>query len=1050
FYNTPKYENTNNPYSEKDFEASPLNRVLKQAAPGYDWRMGGGHEIEMDYQSNTNTEVKRYEVSLTFANNTYTPQLVLSGSYNQGELYKSVTKDENHSGSTKNHTTEEFKDAEGRVLLKRTYADMPSAPQERHDTYYVYDIYGNLSYVLPPSAEPNSALPNSAKLNELCYQYTYDHRNRLVEKKIPGKDKEYIVYNRLDQPVLTQDAHLRSQNRWLFTKYDAFGRVAYTGVMTSSSTRTTLQNTLNSLSNMSVNKQGSATTIAGTSIYYNNGAYPTNDIVELHTINYYDNYTFDKAGGNSETSYGVTPITNAKGLATGSKVRVLTTTSPAQWITNVTYYDIKGRPIYNYSHNPYLETTDKVKSELGFDGRVTRVTTTHQKGTSPAITTEEIYEYDHQNRLLTHKQSINGATNPEVIVSNQYDELGQLERKGVGGKNSQSRLQTVDYSYNIRGWLKQINNPGNLGNDLFAFKIGYNEGTNPLYNGNISLTQWRSANTDNSLKTYNYTYDALNRIKTAIDNLDRYSLSNVSYDKNGNILSLTRKGHIVANPVSTNSAHFDTMDNLTYTYQANSNKLLKVSDAIVTPSAVQGEFKDDHNQTTPDPTNDYTYDANGNMKTDTNKGITNINYNHLNLPTQISINGMGQTGTITYIYDATGVKMRKTVSTGATTDYAGNYIYENGTLKFFSHPEGYVEPDGTNFDYVYQYKDHLGNIRLNYKDISTTSTPILEIIEENNYYPFGLKHKGYNNVINGTDHPYGFGGKEEQNELSINWIDITARNYDPALGRWMNIDPLAEQMRRHSPYNYAFNNPIFFIDPDGLSPCPTGNCVEGFDEIDSNSGSDVVTGDNVANELDEVVVVAEKKSSTETTSKSNQKVGYPYNVSLGMLKIAMHLANPKGGIMFSKTEGQATGNQNMIRQGGRETDVDWVEGDQIMNAAPNPSITRKPKGDGKTNATLRNTDNAKDVLTRTSNGIDHVNRSNNIADVEVVGTPLDSITFFKVTRTAVNENGSTQTKVDTVGSGFSGPVSTHKYKPFSEGFNENVRPRIIKIKLPKQ
>ena len=93
-----------------------------------------------------------------------------------------------------------------------------------------------------------------------------------------------------------------------------------------------------------------------------------------------------------------------------------------------------------------------------------------------------------------------------------------------------------------------------------------------------------------------------------------------------------------------------------------------------------------------------------------------------------------------------------------------------------------------------------------------------EIVEESNYYPFGLKHKGYNNVINGTHHPYGFGGKEENDELGLEWLDFGARNYDPALGRWMNLDPLAEDMRRHSPYNYAFNNPLRFIDPDGMAP----------------------------------------------------------------------------------------------------------------------------------------------------------------------------------------------------------------------------------------
>ncbi|AUC16620.1 hypothetical protein BTO06_16345 [Tenacibaculum sp. SZ-18] len=231
------------------------------------------------------------------------------------------------------------------------------------------------------------------------------------------------------------------------------------------------------------------------------------------------------------------------------------------------------------------------------------------------------------------------------------------------------------------------------------------------------------------------------------------------------------------------------------------------------------------------------------MISDANKGITSIEYNHLNLPTKVSMGSIGKTGTtltgtIDYVYDATGVKLSKKVTEligsrppAIITQYAGNHIYENGNLQFFNHAEGYTQPviaSGStaisSFDYVYQYKDHLGNIRLSYTDVNGDGviTASTEIIEEKNYYPFGLQHKGYNSdysgIGNSTAEKFSFGGKELNQELGLEWHDFGARNYDASLGRWMNIDPLAEQMRRHSPYNYAFNNPIYFIDPDGMAP----------------------------------------------------------------------------------------------------------------------------------------------------------------------------------------------------------------------------------------
>uniref|UniRef100_UPI003305A9AA DUF6443 domain-containing protein n=1 Tax=uncultured Croceitalea sp. TaxID=1798908 RepID=UPI003305A9AA len=782
-----------NAYSEKEYEASPLNRVLKQAAPGKDWKLassGNDNTIEMEYSASTSSEVRRFKVNLTLTNGTYVPSLVQSGYYMDGELYKNVTKDENHDGSaTKNHTTEEFTNKMGQVVLKRTYNDGTA-----HDTYYVYDDFGNLTYVLPPKVDTSDGI-SAVELDELCYQYKYDYRNRLVEKKIPGKGWEYLVYNKLDQPIMTQDPNLDAQNKWLFTKYDAFGRVAYTGLSNATtSSRTALQNTVNGLNNHYVTKSSSYIWIAGTKVYYNNGVYPTG-ISEVHTMNYYDTYEDTDGLSVPATVLGQAKATNTKGLATVSKVRVLGTND---WITTITGYDIKGRPIYTASKNNYLNTTDIVESRLDFTGRVLETKTTHTKGTNPAIVTTDLFDYDAMGRMTSQRQTINGQ-GQQTIVENGYDELGQLTGKTVGGG-----LQTVDYNYNVRGWLKSINNTASLGNDLFAFDINYNtadHGGTALYNGNISETEWRTAN-DNTLRWYHYGYDALNRITGATDNTGNYNLYDLTYDKNGNILSLKRKGN-----TNSGATSFGTMDNLTYHYSSGevSNKLLRVRDWTTNAEG----FKDSASPTS----DDYTYDANGNMLRDLNKGInTDIGYNHLNLPTSVTLGS----GTISYIYDATGVKLKKTVGS-SVTEYAGNYIYENGNLQFFSHAEGYVDVEG-GYDYIYQYKDHLGNVRLSYTDNNGT----LEIIEENNYYPFGLKHKGYNGSVsplgNDVAQRWKFGGKELNDELNLDWYDVSARNYDPAIGRWMNLDPLAEQMRRHSPYNYAFDNPIYFTDPDGMAP----------------------------------------------------------------------------------------------------------------------------------------------------------------------------------------------------------------------------------------
>jgi RHS repeat-associated protein len=147
--------------------------------------------------------------------------------------------------------------------------------------------------------------------------------------------------------------------------------------------------------------------------------------------------------------------------------------------------------------------------------------------------------------------------------------------------------------------------------------------------------------------------------------------------------------------------------------------------------------------------------------------------------------------------------------------------------------QGYVRPINvgaqTVYQYVYQYRDHLGDNRLSYADDDQTATVHLTLIEESNYDAFGMKHQGYNNVISslGSSRAQGlkYNGKELQEEYGLNWYDYGARFYDPAVGRWHVPDPMAEKYYSHSPYCYVGNNPISRIDPDGNT---WGDIVVGF------------------------------------------------------------------------------------------------------------------------------------------------------------------------------------------------------------------------------
>ena len=615
-----------------------------------------------------------------------------------------------------------------------------------------------------------------------------------------------------------------------------------------------------------------------------------------------------------------TVTTATKGLATGSWMRVPTTTAETKAETTSTLYDYKYRPIRTYTAN-YLGGYTNTDSKLdAFSGLLQYTVQNHKRTSSDSeLAVKEAFTYSSQKRLLTHTHQINGGAE-QLLADNTYDELGKLTSKKVGN-TSALPLQNVNYSYNVRGWLTQINEikalqKGTDPKDLFGFKINYNSidadtaVANPLYNGNIAETFWQFGDDgDLVYRGYGYKYDSLNRLKDASYQRPGFNNpvpksydENLTYDKNGNIMSLKRNGD------ADDQLNLFTIDDLSYEYLANSNKLMRVSEAQ--PTATSG-FKDGN--TTGD---DYAYDANGNMTVDKNKNITAITYNHLNLPTKIIFT----TGNIVYIYTASGQKMQKIVTDGTnttTTDYLGGYQYQNTVLQFFPTAEGYVKNtpiSGTNsYSYVFNYTDHLGNVRISYTQ--NPSTNALTILDENSYYPFGLKHTISNAVVQGQDYKYQYNGKELQDELGLNSYDFGARNYDAALGKFMNIDPKAEQYSFQSTYAFANNNPIFYIDFNG-----EGVNGDYFTEEGKYLGNDGVDDKKVYSVKEEDYKPIEGKKGTYSISKSTElkwSSGNSVNIDDFKFMSSVLYAESSGGFketlgIFNVLENRATQDGNSV------------------------------------------------------------------------------------------------------------------------------------------
>ena len=811
------------PYSYSVYENSPLGRVVEQYGAGASWH-AAGKRIVNEYLANNSSQAELTVRLFTYTNSIRSGGISSSGYYADGTLRAKRVTDED------GRITLTFTDRQEHIVLKRSIADGGNY----HDTYYIYDDFGLLQAVLPPalSAQAGNGTLDSDLVDQYAYLYQYNARNELTGRKLPGAGWENFGYdtdtNRL---IWSQNAVQRANQEYTVYLYDALGRECVRGIM----------DLWPSGLLHPVKYTGSASGLGGYEV--TGGANVA--LKKVLAVNYYDNYQFVEASSiprsllPAQASCHVT-----QGLLTGTLQARLSADADAgdtPMCADVLYYDYRGNIIRDISSNP-LGGYDVEDIGYNFTRQVISRTVTHHADIpGKKITETYAYTYDHAGRAVKTTHSVGG--NPGVtLVENSYDALGRLASTARGG----SSLLGTAYAYNIRDWMT------GLDNSLFSEELHYTDNPyntgNRSYSGNIIAVGWR---TDQTQRAYDFTYDNLSRLTGARyheEGADGRYTTQYSYDSMGNMLTLKRNG-------LQDGGTYGQVDNLSYSYDG--NQLTKISDSVEDPSCVGAfNFRDGA-----DDEVEYTYDANGNMTSDKNRGITAIAYNVIGQPERITF-ADGKTTEYVYSYDGTKLQVThksQLPPTETTTTYCDNLVYENGVLKQILVGGGYVTLNGSTPVYHFYIRDHLGNNRVVAKADGTVE-------QTNHYYPYGGLMA---DISTGSDlQPYKYNGKELDRMHGLDTYDYGARQYAAAIGRWDRVDPLCEKYYDVSPYAYCGGNPINAIDLDGRSvwtkmakaAIKIGTKVSrnGLKEL----GKAAIYADAVSGIIDDFNTVSDSKAST--------------------------------------------------------------------------------------------------------------------------------------------------------------------------------------------
>ncbi|MCA0427273.1 MAG: RHS repeat-associated core domain-containing protein [Bacteroidetes bacterium] len=750
--------------------------------------------------------------------------------YPAGSLWIQEQTDEN------GHRSLEAFDQQGLKIFTRRFG-----VTDPIETYSIYTNRGLLASILQPEAvrqliqtgyQVNSQAPGAANgktLYELySFRYQYDYLNRLIRKTEPGNLLTEFVYDKLNRPVMSQDNALRKEGKWLVQKYDVLGReiMKLIFVTEKGMTRQQLQDIMDMQSEV-------AEKSIGTNLFYSLNVFPQSSFSDTLTINYYDSYDASRDGLKEWNHLKATFIKQPSieiplGQLTVVKQKSLGQQAGA-WTSTVIGYDPELRNNVNYQTNPeggiHVENT-----QLDFNGRVIMIQYQHSyRGAIPTLEWTLKKEYDPAGREKFTLITPPGMT--EMLMRQlDYNELGQVSKKSIHSYfPGHPFLQTLDYTYHIRGWLKSINNPHNLGKyKLFAMSLNYNEGflhsntggvfgATKQYNGNISAMQW-SSKRDEVLRGFTFSYDEFDRItradffgrsKNGLKHENgRYQTEGISYDLNGNILSMHHHGQIVSQRTN-NPSDYGWIDHLNYTYSG--NQLESVSDGVALPASGLNDFPDRAKNG-----KDYEYDENMRLKTDKNQEIQLISYNVLGLVQTIEWKNGDY---LINNYDAGGTKWRSRFYHQGKCledlEYYGPAVYRNGMLDIIHHEEGRLvaEKQVSNgivtgltgkYLYHYDYRDHLGNTRMTY-------TPALDpngnwkCTYEEGDYDSG-EGEGDTNFDPNDDEPV-FGGKSapiKTNEMAHE--GIYSGKMDKPFGTHIRFDVQMSDTVRAKAYAFVKEN----------------------------------------------------------------------------------------------------------------------------------------------------------------------------------------------------------------------------------------------------